>query len=250
MHAFRRILLGLLVMTILASPVVAVLNGWVGGQHWPMKRLQVSAPFHYVSQQQIQKTVTPYLSRGFFAVELEAINRSLSAVHWVEQVEVRKKWPDVLVVQLKEYRPVAVWNERRMLAEQGSIFAMPKTQLPALPRFSGQDAQAGEVLQFYEKTQPQFRAIGLSIRELSLSERRAWRVVLSDGLVLEMGRNDVEPRLKRFISLLPKIRREDARQLVHADLRYTNGFTLVWQEKTPPVVNPLPAQIPQEQLAI
>ena len=59
MHAFRRILLGLLVMTILASPVVAVLNGWVGGQHWPMKRLQVSAPFHYVSQQQIQKTVTP-----------------------------------------------------------------------------------------------------------------------------------------------------------------------------------------------
>ena len=102
MHAFRRLLLGLLVLAILASPVVAVLNGWVGGQHWPMKRLQVSAPFHYVSQQQVQKAVKPYLNRGFFAVDLEAINRSLSAVHWVEQVEVRKKWPDALVVQLQD----------------------------------------------------------------------------------------------------------------------------------------------------
>ena len=103
----------------------------------------------------------------------------------------RKKWPDALEVQLQEYRPLAVWNGKRMLAEQGSMFAMPNAALPSLPRFAGQDAQAKEMLQFYEKTQPMFRSVGLGIRELSLSERRAWRVVLSDGLVLDMGRNDV-----------------------------------------------------------
>jgi cell division protein FtsQ len=250
MHALRRILLGLLVMAILASPVVAVLNGWVGGQHWPMKRLQVSAPFHYVTQQQIQGAVKPYLNSGFFAVDLGAINRSLSALHWVERVEVRKKWPDALVVQLQEYRPMAVWNGKQMLAEQGSVFAMPKTALPVLPRFTGQDAQAREMLNFYEKTQPMFRTIGLGISELSLNERRAWRVVLSDGLVLDMGRNDVEPRLSRFISLLPKIRRDDPRRLVHADLRYTNGFALVWQEKPTPEADPVPPQNTQGQAVI
>jgi cell division protein FtsQ len=171
-------------------------------------------------------------------------------VHWVEQVEVRKKWPDALVVQLQEYRPLAVWNGKRMLAEQGSIFAMPNTSLPSLPRFSGPDAQAKEMLQFYEKTQPMFRSVGLGIRELSLNERRAWRVVLSDGLVLDMGRNDVAPRLARFISLLPKIRRDDARRLVHADLRYTNGFALVWQEKPAQVPEDITPQPTQEQAAI
>ena len=95
-----------------------------------------------------------------------------------------------------------------------------------------------------------FRSVGLGIRELSLSERRAWRVVLSDGLVLDMGRNDVEPRLSRFISLLPKIRRDDARQLVHADLRYTNGFALVWQEKQQQAPEAIPPQPTQEQAAI
>ena len=72
--------------------------------------------------------------------------------------------------------------------------------------------------------------MGLSIATVSLSERNAWRVQLSDGLVLDIGRNDVDLRLARFILLLPKIRREDSRQLVHADLRYTNGFALVWQD--------------------
>lgn len=236
MHALRRLILGIIVLAILATPVLAVLNGWVGGKHWPMKHMQVSAPFHFVTPEQVQKVTVPYLNGGFFAVDLNTINRELSDLHWVEQVEVRKKWPDTLVVRIKEYRPIALWNLKQMLAEEGSIFARPAIKLPVLPQFNGQAVQAQEMLSFYQKSQPLFRAVGLSIASVSLSERNAWRVQLSDGLVLDIGRNDVDLRLARFILLLPKIRREDTRQLVHADLRYTNGFALVWQDKpTQPV---------------
>ncbi len=250
MPAFRRLLLGLLVLAILASPVLAVLNGWLGGQHWPMKHLSVSAPFHFVSQVQIQKTITPHLKQGFFAVDLTQINRDLSALHWVERVEVRKQWPDTLVVKMQEYRPLAVWNGKRMLAEQGSIFAMPNTKLPALPAFNGPDLRAQEMRQFYQLTQPLFGSVGLRIAALSLNERNAWRVVLSDGLVLDMGRNDVEPRLARFIALLPKIKRDDKRQLVQADLRYTNGFALVWKDAPQPLAEIIPPPIQQGHTAI
>jgi cell division protein FtsQ len=231
MHALRRLILGIIVLAILASPVVAVLNGWVGGKHWPMKHMQVSAPFHFVAPEQVQRVAVPYLSGGFFAVDLNNISKELNSLHWVEQVEVRKKWPDTLVVHIKEYRPIALWNAQQMLAEEGSIFTRPAIKLPALPQFNGHALQAQDMLSFYQKSQPLFRAVGLSITSLSLSERNAWRVQLSDGLVLDVGRNDVDLRLARFIVLLPKIRREDSRQLVHADLRYTNGFALVWQDK-------------------
>ena len=250
MPAFRRLLLGLLVLAILASPVLAVLNGWLGGQHWPMKHLSVSAPFHFVTQAQIQKSITPQLKQGFFAVDLAIINKNLSSLHWVEKVEVRKKWPDTLVVKMQEFRPLAVWNGKRMLAEQGSIFAMPNTTLPELPQFSGPDLQAQEMRMFYQQTQPLFRSVGLHIAELSLNERNAWRVVLSDGLVLDIGRNDVEPRLARFIALLPKIKRDDKRQLVQADLRYTNGFALVWKSVPQPLAESIPPQILQGPTAI
>ncbi len=250
MHALRRLLLGLLVLAILASPVLAVLNGWLGGQHWPMKHLSVSAPFHFVTQAQIQKTITAHLKQGFFAVDLAVINRDLLALHWVERVEVRKKWPDTLVVKIQEFRPLAVWNDKRMLAEQGSIFAIPNTKLPRLPHFYGPDLQAQEIRMFYQQTQPLFGSVGLHIAVLSLNERNAWRVVLSDGLVLDIGRNDIEPRLARFITLLPKIKRDDKRRLMQADLRYTNGFSLVWESTPKTYAEIIPPQIQQGHTSI
>jgi cell division protein FtsQ len=235
MPAFRRLLLGLLVLAILATPVVAVLNGWVGGGHWPMKRLQVTAPFAFVDQDKVRAAALPYLKDGFFAVDLKAINARLQALHWVERVEVRKQWPDTLIVQIHEYRPLAVWNGKQMLAEQGSVFAMPKTKLPKLPAFSGHPLQANDMVAFYANAQPLFQSVGLAITELSISERNAWRIVLSDGLVLDLGRNDADARLARFVALLPKIKREEPRRLVHADLRYTNGFALTWRAPAAPV---------------
>lgn len=245
MLALRRLLLGLLVLTILAAPVIAVLSGRVGGQHWPMKRLQVSAPFEFVSQDAIRKSVARHSTKGFFAVDLMAINRDLKALHWVERVEVRKQWPDTIIVQIQEYRPLAVWNGKQMLAEQGSVFAMPKTKLPLLPNFSGNALQAQDMRVFYQTAQPLFQSVGLRIRTLSVSERNAWRVVLSDGLIIEIGRNDVDSRLNRFVALLPKITREDPRRLLHADLRYTNGFALTWQaaKTTPSAPAPGPLEV-------
>ncbi len=233
MDAFRRILLGLLVLAILTSPVVFVLNGWLGGHHWPMRHMKVSAPFVYVSAESVRQASAPYLKKGFFAVDLNAVRSSLHNLHWVERVEVRKKWPDTLIVELQEYRPLAIWNENHMLAEQGSVFAMPKTRLPKLPKFQGNDLQAQDMVAFYRQAQPLFQSIGLRITELSVSERYAWRVVLSDGLVLEVGRDAEDGRMARFVSLLPKIKRDETRRLVHADLRYTNGFALTWLAPLP-----------------
>ena len=246
MPAFRRLLLGLLVLAILATPVVAVLNGWVGGGHWPMKRLQVTAPFAFVDQEKVRAAAMPHLKDGFFAVDLKAINGKLQALHWVERVEVRKQWPDTLIVQIHEYRPLAVWNGKQMLAEQGSVFAMPKAKLSSLPAFSGHPLQANDMVTFYAEAQPLFQSVGLAITELSISERNAWRVVLSDGLVLDIGRNDADARLARFVALLPKIKREEPRRLVHADLRYTNGFALTWRALAAPapVVPPKNLQEP------
>ena len=246
MQALRRLLLGMLVMLIIATPVLAVLGGWVGGRHWPMKHLQVSAPFKFVNPVQIRDAAMPHLRQGFFAVDLQAINADLERLHWVENAEVRKKWPDTLVVSLNEYKPLAVWNGTDLVAEQGSIFHKPDGKLPVLPKFSGRAIQSADMVAFYRAAQPLFQSVGLGIAELDVSERNAWRLVLSDGLVVQVGRNDTDSRLARFVALLPKIRREQAqKQLLHADLRYTNGFALSWRDIAKPEP-PNPPQNPME----
>ena len=54
-------------------------------------------------------------------------------------------------------------------------------------------------------------------------------VGVADGTEVEVGRGDPQLRLSRFARMLPRLERQDPRQLQRADLRYTNGFALTWR---------------------
>ena len=232
MNALLRITAWLIAIALVAAPVVAVLNGWIGGERWPMRRLVLTAEFHQVGEAQVRQVVAPHVRGGFFAVDPEAVRAELAALPWVRRVEVRKRWPDRLDVAIAEYRPLARWGDKRMLSENGELFAAPpvtKATL-ALPRFDGPEARRAELMAFYSEARPLFLADGVSIRAIALSARGSWTLRLSDGVQVEVGRGDPQRRLQRFARLLPRLHATDPRRLVRADLRYTNGFALTWQD--------------------
>ncbi len=57
-----------------------------------------------------------------------------------------------------------------------------------------------------------------------MSQRRAWRVHLDDGMVLELGREQVASRLARFLAAYPRTLAPLNRRIDYVDLRYANGF--------------------------
>jgi cell division protein FtsQ len=237
-NALLRVLAWVVAVALVALPVVAVLNGWIGAERWPMRRLVLTAEFHQVGEAQVRAAVAPHVRHGFFAVDLEQLRADLSALPWVRRVEVRKRWPDRLDVMIAEHRPLARWGTDRMLSENGDLFAAPKGVAAALPRFDGPDARRAELMAFYSQARPLFLGEGLQVRALALSARGSWTLRLSDGTRVDVGRGDPQHRLQRFARLLPQLRAGDARRLVRADLRYTNGFALTWQGA------PAPRRIP------
>ncbi len=228
-----------LAVGLLVLPVVAVLNGWIGGQRWPMRSLSITGQFKLVDEQAVRTAVAPYASRGFFAVDLLAARRAVAGLAWVEQVEVRKRWPDQLEIALVEHRPVARWGDQRMLSESGQIFPAPDGSMLSLPLLNAADHRAAEVMTFYEKASQALSPANRRVSQVDLSARDSWSIVLDDGLQIEVGRRDTIARINRFAGLLEKIKAEDTRSLQHADLRYTNGFALRWQgSATPANANP------------
>ena len=68
---------------------------------------------------------------------------------------------------------------------------------------------------------------------VALSGRYAWRAKLSNGTVIEFGReqNDedraaMEARVKRFVASWPQLTQQWGKQIEYADLRYPNGFAI------------------------
>ena len=230
MKTLFRLTAWILASALVALPIVAVLNGWVGGERWPMRHLRVSGEFHLISDQQVRETVLPSVGKGYFAVDLEQVRKNIAALAWVKQVDVRKRWPDRLEVSLSEYRPLAHWGEGRMLSEHGELFPAPEGAQAKMPHFQAPDARTSEMMAFYSQAKPLFLGTGQSVDTVVLSARGSWNLVLSDGTRIEVGRGDPQTRLQRFARMLPRIHNQDGRVIERADLRYTNGFALSWRD--------------------
>ncbi len=232
MNALLRILAWLLAIALVALPVVAVLNGWVGAERWPLTKLRVHGEFKRVPGEELQKALLPYARAGFFAVRLQDAQQAVEQLPWVASAQVRKQWPDVLEVSVVEHRPFARWGEDRLLSEQGQLFAVPRgLEHAPLPQLDGPDGKTAEVVELYNDSRALFAPAGVDVRRLAMDARGSWSLALDNGTEVVVGRNDARSRLARFVRVLPQLTRTQV-PIVRADLRYTNGFTLSWG--TPP----------------
>lgn len=218
-------------LLLLAMPVLAVVNGWIGADRWPIRTLALQAPLKLVDEATLRTTIAPLAQGGFFAVDPVAIREAVAALPWVDEVDVRKRWPDRLEVRLTELRPYAHWGEDRLLSDDGRLFVLPPGLATPLPRFDAADGRVAEVIAFHREARPVLVRVGSDIREVRLSARGGWSLTTAEGLHVELGRHDALERLSRFARLLPTLGRDPAgRVLQRADLRYTNGFALTWAQ--------------------
>jgi cell division protein FtsQ len=232
MSAMLRLMGWILALALVALPVVAVVNGWVGGERWPLRTLRVQGDLHRVDEAGLRATVLPFADRGFFAVKLDRIQAAVNALPWVEHAEVRKHWPDVLEVRISEHRPYARWGKDRLLSEQGKLFAAGNVAaVPSgLPQLDGPDARVHEVVALYNAAREQLANAG-GVTGVAVDRRGSWSIMLANGTDVVLGRNDSDARLQRFALLLPRLASQHPGQrLARADLRYTNGFALVWAD--------------------
>ncbi|HEY8586183.1 MAG TPA: cell division protein FtsQ/DivIB [Rhodanobacter sp.] len=221
-----------LAIALVALPIVGVMRGWFAAGRWPVTQLTVQAEFRHVSADDIRAAVKPRLGKGFFALDLDAVQKAVAALPWVESVEARKHWPDTLQLRIYERQPFARWNDTRLISRQGQVFDAPDLDaVGALPSLHGPDARLAEVVSFYAETRKAFASTHLQITGVALTERGSWSVSTADGARIVIGdREYAGRRLRRFLEVYPQLVAGHSQGFVYADLRYTNGFAVSWPE--------------------
>jgi cell division protein FtsQ len=142
----------------------------------------------------------------------------------VRGVGIRREFPDRLVVRLEEHSALARWNGNALVNTYGEVFDAQSEQM--LPAFIGQDGDSREISERYAALGEQLRPLGLGIAQIALSPRHAWQLHLSNGMVLELGREEMEQRLARFVEVYPYSLAALEGSVRYVDLRYRNGFAL------------------------
>lgn len=184
--------------------------------------VQLSAAPQRVDAAQVEEIVRNELRGNFFTVDLEGTRKAFEQLPWVRKASVRRQFPWKLEVELEEHVALAKWNETELVNTYGEVFAGMSEQ--TLPKFIGQADTAVEVTQMYKVFGDQLAALNREVTQISLSPRRAWQLRLDSGMVLELGREQAQERLARFVAVYPYSLASLQRTVNYVDLRYRNGF--------------------------
>jgi cell division protein FtsQ len=185
--------------------------------------LLVNAP-QRVDPAEVLEVVRNDVKGNFFTVDIGQLTQSLEKVQWVRGVEIRRDFPSRLEVQLEEHQALAHWNDIELVNRQGEVFDAESKQ--ALPEFFGPDGAAAEVTQYYTQFEQQLAGLDLQVNQIVLTPRHAWQLHLSNGMVLELGREDMQQRLARFVKVYPYSLAAIQQRVKYVDLRYRNGFAV------------------------
>lgn len=199
----------------------------------PLRVIEVTGEFTYLDQADIEHRVAKAIDGGFLDLDLQKLQKSVRAMPWVDQVSVRRAWPDSLRMYVTEQVPLAYWNSDAMVNLDGEVFRPQSLPgLGGLPHLYGSDANAPAVVAFYLQLHARLLSGGLRVERVELNQRNEWKVEFRKGLVLMLGREDIAIRQQIFLDIYPQLLAHMRREAERIDMRYEHGFAVRWREAT------------------
>ena len=191
---------------------------------FPIRDVKVDGQLSHVNREQIKLIVAKHLNGNFFTLDLEKTRDAFEKLPWARNVSVRRRWPDKLDVVIEEHQALARWGNIALVNTHGELFqAATDAELPV---FYGPGDGVIEVTKNYGNYSQILNKADIKIAQVTLSPRRAWEIKTDKGLLIALGRVDMEARLNRFTGAYKSTLSQLNVKVDYADLRYPNGFAV------------------------
>ncbi|MEQ1487249.1 MAG: cell division protein FtsQ/DivIB [Methylotenera sp.] len=191
---------------------------------FPLREVKVEGQLNHVNREQVKLIVAKHLKGNFFTLDLIKTRDAFEKLPWARNVSVRRRWPDTLEVVVEEHQALARWGTIALVNTHGELFHAASSS--ELPMFYGPGDGVMEVAANFIEFSKAFENTNLEIANLALTPRRAWQITTTNGMVMELGRVEMLPRLKKFVNVYSNTIAALNMKVTYADLRYPNGFAV------------------------
>ena len=196
--------------------------------------IRVAGDLRYTPRAELEKAVAERATSSLYQVDVASVRGAAVEQAWVKHASVRRVWPDSLHIAVIEREPVARWRDDGLIEADASVFYPPSlANFERLPMLAGPDGTEQLVLDRYRQVSQLLATVSRRVIEVSVDERHAWRVRLDNDIELLLGQNGDDEALKRLVRVFHAVLEAEPNQLERVDLRYTNGFAVLWKA-TPP----------------
>jgi len=203
---------------------------------WPVKKISIQNEVQYIDKSELSALVSEQIEEGMWAIDLESLQKELKDVSWVKNIEIRKVWPDQLILIVEEHQPVVKFGSE-ILTNSGTKISIVKEQdwmktLPVVEINKVNQRTAEELKSIwseYRLIKRQFELVELNLELLKIDEINNWNLYFEDGLTINLGRKHHKSRVERLVSVFDEI--ESKKLINQIDLRYDNGFAVELKEE-------------------
>jgi cell division protein FtsQ len=222
------------IMLSLATAVISVTGyyGFITANKFlerPIKTVIVSGDFEYLSNESINALIDEHMKNSFIKEDLLVMRKKLIANPWIDTVSLRREWPDILHVSIKEQKAIARWGDKGFVNYRGDlVLAKNDAALNDLPLLRGDDSQAKLLMRQYQFVSELLNKHQLTVLVLEKSTVGIWQAELNNGWTLLLGRLDINKKLQRLILALDQKAILLSSEIDSIDLRYENGLSVKW----------------------
>jgi cell division protein FtsQ len=194
----------------------------------PITAFELEGSVKYTDIKEIKGTLQTLPKMGFFNANVDMIKSRLEELKWVKDAKISRSWPDKIKIEIQEYQPIAIWNGTYFISPEGELVEISGQEefVGDMEQLYGPEGDHTLVMDTYNRIEKVLRQNGLHLVRLKLNERRSIELFLDDDVLVIVGRDDVDIRVKRLVDYYAVLRKSAHGTLQTIDLRYTNGFSV------------------------
>ena len=155
---------------------------------------------------EIKEKLSTIYNRNIFSIKKKDIEEPLKEINFLEKVEVKKKYPNTIVVKIFETKPVAILykNKAKYLLDSSSnlIFFENNMNFNQLPSVFGIGAENYFVYFFNQLENNNFPIN--DIKKFYFFQIGRWDLQFANNKIIKLPNDNVEAAIKKSIELLDR----------------------------------------------
>lgn len=180
----------------------------------------------------LQQVMNQQKVSSFFTSDLQALRDISIGLAWVDQVSVSRDWQRGIVVTALPKQAVANFGTERLVDAKGVVFVPADNNDLTQAHFAtlqGEITQAPVIMQQMQQINDWYAPLGIQVEDIILSPRMTWLIRFDNGLRVIVDNENTAQKLLNLSQLLGHQLSTRRDEIQSVDLRYKNGFTIVWK---------------------
>jgi cell division protein FtsQ len=220
----------------------------------PIRKIQIEGELDNLSKSQIEEY---YLQKhkefNLITLDLDETKEYMLNIPWINDVYLRKRHPDILMIHVVEHKPIAKYNDGILTSQWDVIYPDLSNFNKSFVNLYGPESEdedpevrtlrnketAKVIYDRYRILNSVLSNSNFVIKKLVLTKQYIWIVELTNGIIVKLGREadtiDINMkeedvlayRLNLFVSSFPYIENQDL--IEYVDMRYDNALAVKYK---------------------